>query len=375
MKIEELRIESPITQMLLNKASYNLVPMSGTFELTPMCNCSCEMCYVRKTKEEVENHSRKILTLNDWIRIAEEAKEAGMLYLLLTGGEPFVWPDFWKLYEKLSEMGFLISINTNGLLLDDQMIERLSVRPPIRMNVTLYGASDETYKKMCGVDKGFTRVERSIDGLKDKGITVKLNGTLTPANVGDLQACIEYAAKKDLIYEINTYMFPPLRRDEKMVGKNQRFTPAEAAYYRLKSYRMQYGEEQYHKFVQDIIKGSISPIGLDKSCVDMQDGKIRCRAGKASFWITWDGLMTPCGMMPYPTVDVVEKRFLPAWKELVEKSETLSLSGLCRQCANQNLCHACAAMAMAETGDTRGVPIYLCQMIEEIRRLAQKDIL
>lgn len=89
MKPQEMEIESSLTQLLLNKACVANIPMSGTFELTPMCNFSCKMCYVRKTPEEVNAHPRKMMTLEEWLRLAEEAREAGLLYLLLTGGEPF----------------------------------------------------------------------------------------------------------------------------------------------------------------------------------------------------------------------------------------------------------------------------------------------
>lgn len=374
MKPEELKVESPITQMLLTKASYLKIPMSGTFELTPMCNFSCKMCYVRKTAEEVKHHTRKMMCLDDWIRLAEEAKKEGLLYLLLTGGEPLAWPQFWELYDVLSDMGFLITINTNGSLIDEAAIKRFSEKPPIRINITLYGYGDESYLNLCGQESVFSRVIDNIRKLMETGISVKLNGTLTPYNVADLEACITYADENDLIYEINTYMFPPIRRDESMAGINERFTPEEAAYYRLKSFKLQYGEERYHSFMRAVMEGSVPPMGLDESCIDPLDGEIRCRAGKASFWVTWDGQITPCGMMSKPSVDLRGKTFKTAWEELVEESEKLTLSGICLQCANKALCHACAAMAMAETGEANGIPVYLCRMVESMRQMAKIDV-
>lgn len=78
------------------KAEKSGIPLSGTFELTPVCNFSCRMCYVRKTAEEVRNSSRPMRTLEQWLALAREARDAGMLYLLLTGGEPTIWPGFWN---------------------------------------------------------------------------------------------------------------------------------------------------------------------------------------------------------------------------------------------------------------------------------------
>ena len=374
MNNKELRVESPLTHYLFDKASRALLPLSGTFELSPVCNFSCRMCYVRKTQAEVAAGPRPMLTKDQWLAIARQARDQGMLYLLLTGGEPLLWPDFWPLYEELVRMGFLVSINTNGSLIDGAAVERFTKLPPTRINITLYGASDETYERLCRAKGVFSKVDAAITGLKAAGIPVKLNGSLTPQNIGDLDACAAYARDRGLIYEPVTYMFPPLRRDPTQVGRNERFTPAEAAYYNARAYRLLYGDELYRKRMQAIADGAIPPPGLDESCVDPVDGKIRCRAGKAAFWITWDGWMTPCGMMPRPGVETVGRPFADAWRELTEVSQALTLSGVCTKCPNQRLCHCCAAMAMAETGSAAGIPQYLCEMVVEMKRFAQTEL-
>lgn len=374
MEPTEVRVEAPLTGYMFHKASKAKIPISGTFELSPVCNFQCRMCYIRKTAGEVRNSGRPIMTKKEWLNIAEQARDAGMLYLLLTGGEPLLWPDFWSLYEELIRMGFLISINTNGSLIDGEAIERFRKMPPTRINITLYGAGDVAYERLCQVKGVFTKVEQAINDLQRAGIMVKLNGTLTPDNAGDMEACYEYAREHDLIYETNTYMFPPLRRDASMIGQNERFTPAEAAKYRARSYKLSYGEDLYRKYLEGIEKGYVPPPGLDESCIDPQDGKIKCRAGKAAFWVTWDGWMTPCGMMPEPKVEIRERSFLDVWKELTEIGENLNISSVCTQCPNRKICHSCAAMAMAETGETSGIPKYLCQMVEELKRFASSEL-
>ena len=371
---KEVRYEAPLTKFLFSKASGALLPLSGTFELSPVCNFSCRMCYVRKTPREVAAHPRPMLTLERWLDLARQEREQGMLYLLLTGGEPFLWPDFWPLYERLIDMGFLISINTNGSMIDEAAIARLRAKPPTRVNITLYGASDATYEALCRAKGVFSRVDRAITGLKEAGVIVKLNGSLTPQNAPDLEQMIRYAEQRDLIYEANTYMFPPLRRDPAMIGQNERFTPEEAAYYHFRRYRLQYGDALYRKFLEDIAAGLAPPPGLDESCVDPLDGKIRCRAGKAAFWITWDGYLTPCGMMPEPKVDLTGRSFAAAWQDLTEQSAALTLSGVCTACPNRDMCHSCAAMAMAETGTASGIPRYLCEMAQAMKTLAQQEL-
>lgn len=350
------------------------IPLSGTFELTPMCNFSCRMCYVRKTADEVRKSSRPMRTLGQWLDLAREARDAGMLYLLLTGGEPTSLPGFWELYEELMQMGLVVSINTNGSLLDERAVARLSEYPPRRVNITLYGASDRTYEEICGVKGMFSKVDGSIRRLREAGIQVKLNCSLTPYNAADLEAMTAYAKDRELILDIATYMFPPLRRDPSMVGQNERFTPAEAAFYRMKSYKLQFDEEKYRETLRKIQKESIPPPGLSRNCPDPTDGKIRCRAGKASFWATWDGWLSLCGMMPQPRTDLSKGTFAEAWKELRDVCDRIRVSGVCKRCPDSQFCHACAAMAQTETGSTAGIPVYLCETAAEMRRLAEEEL-
>lgn len=374
METNRVQIEPPLTSYLFSKASRSLIPLSGTFELSPVCNFSCRMCYVRKTAKEVADSPRPILTKDQWLEIARQGREQGMLYLLLTGGEPFLWKDFWELYEELVRMGFLVSINTNGSMIDDAAVERLKALPPVRINITLYGASDETYEALCGAKNVFAKVDHAITALRNAGIQVKLNCSLTPQNARDLEDIVSYSHRHKLILQVASYMFPPLRRDKDMVGRNDRFTPNQSAHWHLRTFELQNGKDAYHDYLQKILDGIIPPPGLDEGCTDPLDGKIRCRAGKASFWITWDGWMTPCGMMTDPKVDLTATSFPKAWQELTEVSGKLTLSGVCTKCPNQQLCHCCAAMALTETGSASGIPTYLCQMVQEMKRIAEETL-
>lgn len=363
-----------LTDFLYVKACQRKIPLNGTFELSPVCNFSCKMCYVRKTQREVMESPRPIMTLNDWRRIAKEARDAGMLDLLLTGGEPLLWPDFWTLYDELVDMGFQVSINTNGSLIDDQAIAHFLEKPPQRVNITLYGASDATYKRLCGVSGVFDRVDHAIRGLLQAGITIKLNCSLTPQNAEDLDWIIDYAKENGAILALATYMFPPVRRDPDCFGVNDRFTPEESARYLMHYLRRDRGEERYQAYLRGILNGYMEPQGLEADCVDPVDGHIRCRAGKASFWITWDGWLTPCGMMPEPKIDLHQNSFSDAWHALTDAADRLLLSGVCEKCSNRNSCHPCAAIAYAETGNAGGIPTYMCRTVQAMKDIAQETL-
>ena len=277
-------VESPVTEYLHTKAARLGIPLSGTFELTPCCNMACKMCYVRMTKAEQEAMA-PLRTAGEWLKLGREAKESGLLYLLLTGGEPFLRPDFKEIFQGLHRMGFILSINSNGTLIDEETVAWLKETPPTRINITLYGASDETYARLCGNPKGFTQTTKAIRMLREAGITVKVNCSLTPHNAADADGIFAFARENKLIVQATAYMFPPLRRDSSMVGANERFTPEEAAYQSARIVGLLNGEDW---FLESLQKG-LPPIPTEtEDCPELSgDGEgLRCRAGKCSFWVT-----------------------------------------------------------------------------------------
>lgn len=358
----QIPVEPPVTEYLFTKATRKKIPLGGTFELTPVCNMDCRMCYVKMSRQQQEA-IRALISAEEWIRLGQEAKEHGLLYLLLTGGEPFSRPDFREILAGLHEMGLVLTINSNGTLIDEKTMEWLVQTPPVRINITLYGASDATYERLCRNPRGFTRVTKAIRMLRDAGITVKINCSLTPYNADDLEGIIRFAKEEGLVVQATSYMFPPVRRDASKVGQNDRFTPEDAAYYSAKIEKLLNGSERFLERAKTLDFGSIP--SDDDMCIDSEGEGIRCRAGKSSFWVTWDGKMLPCGMLPDEGVDLSKTEFAEAWKQITEKVTCIRLPAKCKNCSLKELCRVCAAMAVTETGHYDQVPEYRCRMAQE----------
>lgn len=352
-------IEPRATEYLSRKAAFLGIPLSGTFELTPVCNMACKMCYVRMTAQE-QQAIAPLATTEQWLDLAKTAQSQGMLYLLLTGGEPFLRSDLFDLLKELQNMGLLVSINTNGTLINEKMVEKLCQYPPVRLNVTLYGASDDTYARLCGNPKGFTQVDRAVNLLKEAGLTVKLNCSLTPHNAGDLDAMFAYAREKELVLQTCGYMFPPLRRDPSMVGMNERFTPEEAAYYSARIACHAQGAERFLTQVEN------APMPSDPEDCGTYEGtgdSMTCRAGRCGFWVTWDGRLMPCGMFPGENApNVFTGDFAAAWEQVKREAAAIRLPTQCAACHEKNRCKTCAAMVLTETGGFSQAPKYRCAM-------------
>ena len=351
-------VEPRLTEYLYRRASAAGVPLSGTFELTPVCNMNCKMCYVRLSAGQ-QQAIGPLADAAQWLALGRQAMEAGMLYLLLTGGEPFLHPQFREILEGLHRMGLFISINSNGTLIDADTVAWLKHCPPVRINISLYGASNDTYARLCGNPNGFTQVTQAVRLLKEAGITVKLNVSLTPHNAADLPAMAEFARENGLILQVATYMFPPVRRDSGAVGQNQRFSPEDAAYYMAMADYLTLGTERF--LAQEAMPQPSDP---EDSCADVGDG-IRCRAGKCSFWVTWQGRITPCGMFPVENSPCVfTDDFTAAWEQVKEYAAGIRLPAPCADCEAKDVCHACAAMVITESGNFDQVPAYRCEMMQ-----------
>ena len=359
-----------IKQTLCARAAQYHMPVSAAFELTPRCNFNCSMCYVRMTPEEMAPIGKE-RTTQQWLDLAKQAREAGLVFLLLTGGEPLLRPDFEILYRELTNMGMSISINTNGYLLTDKIRKLFLELPPALLNVTLYGTSAESYGRLCGVPGAYKQVTENLQWLKDNGFTVNLNTTITPWNVGDLPEIYAYAKRMELPIRPSIYNFPPVRRSNQQ--EFQRLPAEQVGILHARDILQQKGIDEVRSAASKLGTPEAAPM----SCGLEQGEHMVCYAGRSQFWMSWDGTMMPCGMLNEPKAYPFEVGFEAAWQQIVAQTAAITLCPDCVTCADKDVCTKCAAITSAETGRFDGKPEYMCTVTrsycEELRRLADGD--
>lgn len=364
--MEPMQIETnTIEKAMLRRASAAQRPITGTLELLPICNMNCDMCYIRLSRTEMEKKGR-MRTADEWISMGEEMERAGVLFLLLTGGEPLIFPDFRRLYLSLRERGIILTVNTNGTLIDADWAAFFGENKPRRINITLYGADDRAYETLCHYPGGFEKTVQGIRLLKERGVDVKINGSVTKSNRNDMEKIYAIGRELGAPVHMDTYMLPGIHERKLPFEAQSRLEPEEAAAAEMEMLRNEMNPEAFRMYVRQML------LQIKKEGNVYSEG-ITCMAGNCSFAVNWQGEMRPCVTLEEPSVPVFETGFESAWQQISEKVKAYRVNEKCRQCRLRPVCKTCVASARLETGEYDGLPEYLCRYAREYIRLLKDE--
>lgn len=339
-------------QRLMALSKIHGIPAYGILELSPLCNMNCRMCYVRLSVAE-QQEIAPLLTVSQWLDIAGQLRNAGTVFLLLTGGEPLLYPGFRELYLALRKMGFIVSVNTNGTLINEDWADFFGNNKPRRLNISLYGASEETYRTLCNYPEGFSKVIRAVRMLRERDVLVKLSGSIAAANHADAEKIIAIGKSLQVPVKLDPYMVPAERERPLPFSRQSRIPPEEAGRLWVFSVREEYDDKSFGQLresaLQKINTGGGGGCGLS------------CNACSCSFAISWNGMLRPCVTAPGPLVHVRELGFAKAWKELRSAAQNIRLNQRCVTCSLRPVCQTCPMSAYVETGSYDGIPEYCCR--------------
>ena len=370
MSLNTPYVEPPISTYLNSKAIANKVPVSATFELTSRCNFNCKMCYIHSSKPADKSEE---LSAEEWISIAKDAYDLGVLFLLITGGEPMLRSDFPEIYTALAKMGFVISMNSNASLISEEMFDLFEKYPPQRVNVSLYGGKEHTYSELCGTEK-FRTVLNNIRRLKGIGVQVVIHNCITPYNADDLVDVKNLADELGCHLKTAPYMYPPMRKDTSLIGENDgRFSPEEAARKRLEFDEAFYGREVYLSRCRKITEEIEKLRKIEIKELFYEGFPVLCRAGRSSMWVDWRGNVLACGMFGTGGVSLKKSTLKEAWDTIRNETKGIRLPLKCRICVYQPICNICAAVALTETGKYDEVPEYVCRMTKYTAKLMKEE--
>ena len=329
-------------------------PISGKFELTPLCNFDCKMCYVHL---ETDQLSQSVLSVETWKDIMFQAWKAGMIDARLTGGECLAYPGFEELFLYLHSLGCTVNVLTNGYLLNEKKIKFFREHKPALIQVSLYGPNDDVYERVTG-RRAFTTVVNNYKQAKNAGLPVSIAITPNKYIGEDVLDTIRIA--KELTWDVTINNIFTTPREE--TGRSEQQDDADTDLY-IRAFKY------YHQLdghdITEIKESRIPPYG--GPCHETSKCGLKCGGGRSVFSIDWRGTMVPCTNLPQIYAYPLRDSFEAAWAKVNHEANNWPRVPECEDCPYETVCTNCAASVLryAEMGKQ---PIALCERTREFVR-------
>jgi AdoMet-dependent heme synthase len=166
-------------------------PLTLQFEVTYRCNLRCEMCY----NGSGSSASRpKELTDDEWLRVAREGCENGILEAIISGGEPFLRPELvFRLLDLFKAYRVVPHLITNGWFITRDIARRLAEYRFGFVQVSIDGPSPAAHDAVRGVPGSWARATRALQLLASHGLTCRLAFTAVQSNYRSVPEVIDLA--------------------------------------------------------------------------------------------------------------------------------------------------------------------------------------
>lgn len=346
---------SRLSRHLDMKARIKGIPLIGKFELTPLCNFDCRMCYVHLNENQLNGNS--VLSVETWKNLMHQAWEAGMISASVTGGECLTYPGFDELYLYLQSLGCEVTVLTNGFLLNEKRIQFFQEHRPSDMQITLYGCNDDVYERVTG-KRGFTTVVKNFKQASDAGLPVFISITPNRFLGEDIFETIRIAKELSNKVIINTFYTSP--REE--TGRSGYQDDADTdLYIRAIKYRAQLEGQKPIEINEERLPPAGGP------CHETSECGFLCGGGRSAFAIDWKGIMTPCTDLDMIRSYPLKDGFATAWSRINQEVNNWPRVPECMGCAYEDVCNHCAAKTLRYAVPGK-VPTALCEQTREMVR-------
>lgn len=318
------------------------------WHITERCNLQCTHCY-QTVPPPADPPLSQLLAVLEQIRdlitrLNHVSARPIPVHLTLTGGEPFLHPEFFNLLEQIASQPRTvrqIAILTNGSLLDRCAAARLALLKPAFVQISIEGA-EATHDRIRGAGS-FQRAVRGLRLLVDRRIPSYISFTAHRDNVADFPA-VAALARSLRITRLWADRLIPLGQGAADSGRLLSPDDTRAFFETMKREKARHSlsrtEIVMHRALQFLIGG----------------GKpYRCAAGRTLLTILPDGGLLPCRRLPLPAGNVFDTPLpdlyfsSPVLRALREQQDP---PASCAKCFYSRLCHGglrCLAHAVHGT--------------------------
>lgn len=292
----------------------------ATIELTYRCNFKCKHCYCH-------NENKQELTLTEIEYIAKKLKELGVITLTLTGGEALLRKDIFEIINCFKKYGFIITLFSNAYLIDENIANKLKILGVNCVEISIYGANNETYNKVTGVSDGYDKLLKAYDCLKNNNISIVNKSVSLSLNIKDARDMINIGLKNgSLKVKFDPIIFPKTNHDK----STQNFRCDDVDVYQMYRYTLE----------------------KDDVVITERSANTRVCSVGGSIVINPYGEVYPCTAFSLSMGNIRNRDLIDIWNnsEELKMLQTLSLKDYpnCIKCEYYDFCNVCPALFYME---------------------------
>jgi radical SAM protein with 4Fe4S-binding SPASM domain len=326
-------------------------PQQVSIEVTRRCPLECQHCYNNLAMGDQDARSREMST-EEHFGMLDELVEMGCFWLLYTGGEIFARKDFLEIYTYAKQKGFLITLFTNGTLINEKIADYLVEWPPFAIEITLYGRTKETYEALTQIPGSYEKCLRGIELLRERHLPLKLKTVATSVNKHEISAMRRFAEEElGVEFKCDGQINPRIDCSQSPLAV--RLTPEEVVALDLHAPK---GISEYRRLVKHDFDNPPSLAQIDTTYF--------CGGGMNSFAVNAYGEMGICVISQQETFDIRQSGLKPAWEHSLHEVRTRKRTRVtkCIQCRIQSICGMCPANGEMENGDRESPVSFLCNV-------------
>jgi radical SAM protein with 4Fe4S-binding SPASM domain len=327
-------------------------PVEVSIEVTRRCPLECLHCYNNLPMNDAGARAQE-LTLEEHCRLLDDLVAAGTLWILYTGGEIFGRRDFLDIYTEAKKRGFLITLFTNGTLITPRIADHLAEWRPFAIEITLYGATRETYEALTRIPGSYDRCMRGIRLLVERGLPLKLKTVPTKINQHEVYEMKRMAEEEfGVEFKFDSLINPRIDCSQSPVSV--RMSPEEVV--ALDYFDPQRAQE-YGRLIEHETRASIVATPDDNH-------RYFCGGGMSGCAIDPNGQMSICVISHQQDYNIRTKGFQEGWDGRLQeiRNQPRTRPTICDRCQIRSVCGMCPANGELENGDPESPVDFLCQV-------------
>ena len=314
--------ETPM-QRLLAYAIKRWQIINASIELNYHCNLRCQCCYIGTLK-------KKGLQRHELQKIAEQLRKVGAIFILFTGGEIFLRRDVFEIMNDFKQLGFILEVKSNGILLNKSSISKLANLNLFNLQISVYDI-DHHFSDFVGVSYSFSRLLENIQLVIKQGIPLSLSVLVGKHNIDDLDKyhdTFQELGVREIFY--NPYITP------------QRNGRGRENIIRLSRKEM---DEKFYPFLEKI-DGFTASRKYRNHC----EGGPACYAGREQISIDPEGTVFPCLDLRLPIGNLLKDdlNFILKKRKALLKPYILEKISKCWRCNIAEYCDSCIGTSLLE---------------------------